>query len=184
VPGTSPASTLRIARSARSALVYLCVLAALFTIVEFVRVRRRGEYFSIEALKRAFFVGWHPLLNELLPESCPLTRGRPQARGRRRHQSGPPAPQADARTCRLPLGFLIRDDCPGDRSPAQRRSCTRTSPKPADLECSPTPGLRAPATCKIAQGATVPDCRHFLGGGYTHLAMVAESQPSTQPKNT
>ncbi len=34
------------------------------------------------------------------------------------------------------------------------------------------------------QGAVIPDCRHFFGGGYTTLAMVADSQPSTHPRNT
>lgn len=38
----------------RPALVYLLVLALLFTVVEFVRARQRGEYFSVEVLNTAY----------------------------------------------------------------------------------------------------------------------------------
>jgi hypothetical protein len=42
------------AHSFRAALVYLLVLALLFTVIEFVRARQRGEYFSIEVLNCAY----------------------------------------------------------------------------------------------------------------------------------
>jgi hypothetical protein len=42
------------AHSFRAALVYLLGLAILFTVIEFVRARQRGEYFSIEVLNCAY----------------------------------------------------------------------------------------------------------------------------------
>jgi hypothetical protein len=42
------------ASSIRPSLIYLAVLAGLLTVVEFVRARQRGEYFSVEVLDMAY----------------------------------------------------------------------------------------------------------------------------------
>jgi hypothetical protein len=47
------------AHTFRPALVYLLVLALLFTAIEFVRARQRGEYFSIEVLNTAYLQTMH-----------------------------------------------------------------------------------------------------------------------------
>ncbi|MFI4978325.1 MAG: hypothetical protein ACHQC8_06615, partial [Solirubrobacterales bacterium] len=38
----------------RPALVYLLILSLLLTVIEFIRARQRGEYFSIEVLDMAY----------------------------------------------------------------------------------------------------------------------------------
>jgi hypothetical protein len=53
---------------------------------------------------------------------------------------------------------------------------------PEDRPHAPTSGVATIGP--RVQDAVIPDCRHFFGGGYTDLAMVADSQPSTHPRTT
>jgi hypothetical protein len=68
--------------------------------------------------------------------------------------------------------------------PAGRGCSSCQCPRPAPRARSTDADRRARPPARRPQGATLREWRHFLGGGYTTLAMVADSQPSTHPKNT